>query len=102
MQFDVYLPQQHLAFEYQGEQHYQDIFALGPQWRYLERDEAKRKACSEHNITLIEIPYWWDNQKSSLLATIHYHAPHLVPSKGDGKPIPNEPPFGFPKKAILA
>ena len=42
MQLDVYLPKEHLAFEYQGQQHYYDIYAMGNLWVQKERDEEKR------------------------------------------------------------
>lgn len=40
--------------EYQGIQHYQDTFWNSP----TENDNIKRIYCQEHNISLIEIPYW--------------------------------------------
>ena len=104
---DVYLPNERLAFEYQGEQHYHDIYALGNLWIQKERDKEKRKICEEQGITLIEIPYWWDFKKESLIATIHSHRPDLISSIGVGEydqPIPNEPskdiriPKGFKLK----
>lgn len=36
----------------------------------VQRDMEKKTACSDAGITLIEIPYWWDETISSLAATI--------------------------------
>src|SRR4051812_44330056 len=68
MELDIYLPKEKLAFEYQGESHYLDIYALGNRWRQRQRDEEKRNACTSRGITLIEIPYWWDFEIPSLIA----------------------------------
>jgi hypothetical protein len=92
MQLDVFLPELGLAFEYQGQQHFFDVYTLGQQWRYLERDEDKRLACKEKGITLIEVPFWWDFKKESLIATIHKVRPELISSPGSGTPIPTEMP----------
>ena len=92
MRLDIFLPKELLAFEYQGEQHYHDVYALGNLWIQKEKDKEKRIACKENGITLIEIPYWWDFKKSSLVATIHFHRPDLIPSPGEGQPIPSELP----------
>ena len=40
--------------------------------------KKKRSICKENGITLIEIPYWWDFKKSSLIATIHQQRPDLI------------------------
>jgi len=85
-----------LAFEYQGEQHYSDSFSMGAQWKYVQRDQEKRIVCEQNGITLIEVPYWWDFQKESLMATIYQTNPHLIQYQGNAKPIPTEPPGGFP------
>ena len=91
VQLDLFVAEKRLAFEYQGEQHYRDVFAFGPQWLFQARDMEKRKICEENGITLIEIPYWWDREKSSLIATIHRVRPDLLPNAGDGNPIPDVP-----------
>src|SRR5437763_319392 len=98
MELDVFVPDYSLAFEYQGQQHYYDAYELGPQWAYQARDEEKREACRDKNITLIEIPYWWDQKKESLLATIHQYRNDIVSDAGNGIPIPNFPPEGFKGK----
>ena len=80
MELDIYLPLEHLAFEYQGEQHYHDIFSMGPQWLHQQKDSEKKEVCNYSGITLIEIPYWWDFMKGSLAATIQEHRPDLISS----------------------
>jgi hypothetical protein len=95
MQFDIYFPAHSLVIEYQGEQHYHDVYSLGPQWLYMERDIEKRILCQENGITLIEIPYWWDGTKESIQATIHKQRPDLVNTAGNGQPIPTQPPKGI-------
>lgn len=102
IELDIYLPQEKLAFEYQGEQHFYDIYFLGGKWGQQQRDNEKRQACIENGITLIEIPYWWDFEKESLMATIYKQRSELFSTKPiDKQPIPNQPPNGFPKGKIL-
>lgn len=89
MEFDIFLPKEGLAIEYQGEQHYRDIYLLGSGWNQKEKDEEKRILCREKEITLIEIPYWWDKQKSSLASTIHKERNDLLTLCHTGsEPIP--------------
>ena len=42
-------------------------------------------------MTLIEIPYWWDNSQESLKATVYSLRPDLIHHVGTGKPIPSKP-----------
>jgi hypothetical protein len=46
-------------------------------------------------ITLIEIPYWWDFEADSLIATIHSYRPDIFPEPGTGTPIPVTCPPNF-------
>jgi len=55
-----------------------------------EIDKEKRRTCQENQITIIEVPYWWDFKKESLIATIHSHRPDLVSDRGEGNPIPSQ------------
>ena len=92
MELDIFLPKENLAFEYQGEQHFYDVYSMAPLWVYRSRDEDKRMACSEHGVTLVDIPYWWDKEKSSLVATIRQHRPELLQGEREGTPISMDPP----------
>lgn len=48
-----------IVIEYQGEQHYKSIkFFKSSLEQYQERDNLKRQYCEEHDIIMIEIPYW--------------------------------------------
>lgn len=100
MELDIYSPTLKLAFEYHGEQHYQQmesgtnfsfVHLLEAQFNTAmvrERDQEKRAACSKEGITLIEVPYWWDMTSTSIRATIHQVRPDLIPNPGNGTPIP--------------
>ena len=86
MQFDLYLPKENLAFEFQGQHHFRDIYALENKWESQEKDKEKRELCLSKGITLIEIPYWWDFKLDSLKSTIYQQRKDLIPIC-DGKPI---------------
>jgi len=87
---DIFIPDHLLAFEYHGEQHYKDINIFIPQRMYSIRDSQKRMLCKQHAITLIEIPYWWNLEISSLMATIKKYRPELIKVPCHFDPIPEE------------
>jgi len=91
IQLDLYLPKISLALEYQGEQHYFDVFRYAPHKHYEYRDIQKRSQCMDIGLTLIEVPYWWDCKLESLRVTIHSHRPDLITTPGEGKGIPLHP-----------
>ena len=72
VQFDVFLINKNIAFEYHGLQHYIDIpSGFSPLELYKHRDKEKVQLCKEFEIRLLIIPYWWDNKLDSLKATIN-------------------------------
>jgi hypothetical protein len=80
IELDIYIPALHLAFEYQGKQHYlhdpQEVLFAGK--AQTERDALKREYCKSVGITLIEVPYWWKaSSLSSLVSTILAQRPDL-------------------------
>jgi len=77
-QLDIFIPRLNLAFEYQGEQHYYDCTGFIAAEVQHRRDEEKAKLCSTMGINLIVIPYWWDNQPKSLIATIYKEYPVAI------------------------
>ena len=60
LHLDFYLPQLHLAFEYDGIQHYKPREFFGGQDYYdklHQHDLEKDRYCKEHGIKLVRIPY---------------------------------------------
>lgn len=78
LELDIYLPHLKLAFEYNGEHHYNEVPVFGPIDDIIERDREKRELCEKHGIRLIEVPYWWDNSMESLAATVNERFPGLL------------------------
>ena len=67
MELDIWMPEIGIAIEYQGEQHFHKINFGGnydvPQALESQksRDQEKREACLEIGISLLEVPYTWEN-----------------------------------------
>ena len=80
-QLDVFFPELHLAFEYQGLQHYEQLGVYGDLSDRLARDESKAAQCLAHGITLITVPFWWNKKRPALLAAILAERPDLFLSK---------------------
>ena len=66
LKFDAFDLDNRIAYEYQGQQHYYPVNFGGCSDEDAQkdfevdqiRDNIKREYCKEHNIPLIEIPYW--------------------------------------------
>jgi len=77
---DIFIPNLNLAFEFHGEQHFQEITSGGfsPLEFQKFRDLEKIQLCEKHAIKLIIIPYWWDNNIETLVATILREYPGIL------------------------
>jgi len=102
LEFDIFIPELSLSFEYNGEQHYQpvSIFHDSLQKRQS-RDQFKSKFCEDNGITLIIVPYWWDHSISSLAQTIRLARPDIsIPAISVSKPIPQKYMKSFIKNYV--
>lgn len=76
LRFDFYLPTYNTFIEYQGEQHYHPVDFKGSKdgsdliafQQLNQRDDYKRKYCSDNHYQLIEIPYY---EKQNIDNIIH-------------------------------
>lgn len=62
----IYLKDYNVLLECNGKQHYKPIEYFGGEEKFKiqqEHDERKRKYAKEHNIKLLEIPYWEFDKK---------------------------------------
>lgn len=60
MRIDIYLPELNLAVEHQGEQHYRPIAVFGGEEahrRVLERDQLKRRLCSDNGVQVVDFRF---------------------------------------------
>lgn len=58
LELDGYNEEHAIAFEYQGEQHYQPLFGKVALTRAKINDERKRQLCRYHGVYLIRVPFW--------------------------------------------
>ena len=77
IQFDIFLVERKIAFEYHGRQHYEDVPIFASLEMHRNRDLEKEKLCKDFGITLIIIPFWWDNKLDSLRKTVEEKTAHL-------------------------
>ncbi len=76
MELDIFFPSLSLAVEYQGEYHYRDSY-LSSSEAVKRRDQHKREYCAAYGITLIEIPYWWEQTTSYLKNVLKIKRPDV-------------------------
>lgn len=97
MEFDVFIPKHQLALEFQGQHHYSWTPLYGDPFLQQQRDQMKRTICKEAGITIVDVPFWWDRKKGSLMATLSSVRPELVTAPPGAKPISTELPKRFAK-----
>jgi len=78
-EIDLYIPQYSLAVEYQGEQHYHQMDRFGLLKTQKYKDLLREEECEKAGLTLIVVPYWWNQRRSSVIALIHQRRPDLNP-----------------------
>ena len=80
LELDIYIPELKLAFEYNGEQHYEWVKFFQKteeEFKYLQyKDRCKKKLCKQEGITLIIIKYDEDLSEQLVLSKLkHFKFP---------------------------
>ena len=70
LELDGYNASHQVAFEYQGQHHYQPLHGSVELLAIKRRDERKRVACYRHGVTLIRVPYWQRDVKALVRARL--------------------------------
>eukprot|EP00026_Physarum_polycephalum_P002177 Phypoly_transcript_02182.p1 GENE.Phypoly_transcript_02182~~Phypoly_transcript_02182.p1 ORF type:complete len:962 (+),score=179.47 Phypoly_transcript_02182:307-2886(+) len=95
LEIDVYLPKLKLGFEYQDPHHYFHAhFGSSTLQEYQERDQRKKKIADYRGITIINVPFWWNWDAKSLVASIKGKRPDLLVhvDTRDVAPLSDSPP----------
>lgn len=80
-ELDVFVPELHLGFEYQGEYHFMDVLFSGEAASSGDRDAGKASALARAGISLVVVPYSWDGMDASLSGFIRAVRPELAQSE---------------------
>ena len=86
--FDIFLPNQKIAIEYQGKQHYEAINVFGGETSLAankERDKRKRMISMEHGVKVLDWKYDIPVSRDNVLAFLDQHEiPHGDPVAASG------------------
>eukprot|EP00026_Physarum_polycephalum_P001669 Phypoly_transcript_01671.p1 GENE.Phypoly_transcript_01671~~Phypoly_transcript_01671.p1 ORF type:complete len:1064 (+),score=159.93 Phypoly_transcript_01671:260-3193(+) len=100
LEIDVYLPEIGLGFEYQDPHHYfHTSYGSSTLTEYQARDKHKQELAKTKNITIINVPFWWDWSVDSLVATIKRDRPDLLKDVDTkASPVSEDPPQNIIEK----
>lgn len=77
-ELDFYIPALRLGVEYQGVQHFEDVYTIGQAESQKATDTSKYLACAQYGISLVEIPYTAELAKETLIEAIGAVRPDLA------------------------
>ena len=78
IQFDIFMINKKIAFEYHGKQHFEDIPSFGPLELYELRDKEKGALCNKFGVYLVIVPYWWNKNLDSLWDIVQKTLPPTI------------------------
>jgi len=78
LEIDVYIESLSIGFEYQGEQHYENLGFAAKDFFYDMRDEVKIMACDRAGISLLLIPFHFNRNQTTITSYISDMRPDLI------------------------
>ena len=69
LSFDFYLPNNNMCIEFDGKQHYSDVFGDESFIKTKLHDDIKDKYCEKNKISMLRIPYWEYNKIENILSS---------------------------------
>lgn len=70
LELDFFIPEQNVAFEYQGKQHLETIPFYGDSIELKKTDLFKKEACKRLGISLVEVHQSWNGTEANLVQII--------------------------------
>eukprot|EP00026_Physarum_polycephalum_P000389 Phypoly_transcript_00389.p1 GENE.Phypoly_transcript_00389~~Phypoly_transcript_00389.p1 ORF type:complete len:1231 (+),score=194.32 Phypoly_transcript_00389:52-3744(+) len=96
MEFDFYIEQYGLCFEFQDTYHYVNTWYNHDTQTHIKwKDSVKNSTVRQHGMTFVDVSCWWDGSVEQLVASIKFKRPDVLPTLPDYAPIPFNPPFGY-------
>jgi len=70
LELDLLVEGLDIAIEYEGAHHYFDVMLYGDRLIAWDTDVDKAYQCGARGLSLVEVPYWWDQRYESLDLTL--------------------------------
>lgn len=95
MEFDIYISEYNICFEFQDMYHYTPIWYFQNTQEFIQnKDYIKKNMALQKSMSLVVVPFWWNGASETLIAEIKFQRPDIdLPDISHGQFINLNPPF---------